>query len=372
MLNRLPSFVNTAHEYEPNKYSAHKIRDVFSAEKELRSEYGDTAIFMSALRYGENPPSRESEEYGDLYLDFDSEDAEESKLDCLKVVRYFTEDLDLDEQHINIFYSGSKGYHVLINACALGVKPTPYLRNIYKCIATFLRDHLDLKTLDMSIYSFGRLFRVPNSKHAKTGRHKIWLPLNTLAKRSHDYIQHLSLLRGNAPPRFLNVESPNPEHLAFFQKYREYHQKSSNTTLNHVGFHALPEELIAALPEGTPICIKDMLERFIVSGRRHETQARIITYFKSVGMDEDLVLQTIMDKVEANYPPSRLEEVEFKLKTALRTIYDSDQYSFSCAFARSLTSAETDPDKKVQCEGSQCALFIPCGNHTRRGGFKKP
>jgi hypothetical protein len=358
---QFPRFVNTAHQMGSDTFTRHKIRDFRSAEHELRKEYGDTGLYISALRYADEFPTRESEEFGDLYLDFDSPDPQKSRAECLRVAHFFTDDLDLDEQHLLIYFSGSKGYHLVVNANALGVKPMPYLRNVYQSIAIFLRDKLELSTLDLSIYSFGRLFRVVNTKHVSTGRFKIWVPLSTLDKRPHFYIEDLARKPGMVPPKFMRVDSPIPVHSDFFFTHVETHNQKKADLPVPRSFELLPEDKVGEL-EGYPVCISDILERFIVSGQRYPAQARVLTYLKAIGAEPQEAFDILMSAIRENYPPERVPEIELKLHTSVQSIYREDEYSFSCAFALSLTKFETDPARKVKCSGEGCPLYQTCGN----------
>ena len=53
--------------------------------------------------------------YGDLTLDFDSKDAEESRIDTVNALNKLVL-LGLDSESLRIYYSGQKGFHIVVPA----------------------------------------------------------------------------------------------------------------------------------------------------------------------------------------------------------------------------------------------------------------
>lgn len=123
------------------------------------------------------PPTADSDfdnapKYGDLYFDLDSEDIELAAEESTKLIGYFV-GKGVKEQHIKEYFSGAKGYHVLIPSEYI-MNPTPTLTHIlYKQIATALKNELSLSTLDTKVYDARRVFRIPGSVNSKTGMQKI-------------------------------------------------------------------------------------------------------------------------------------------------------------------------------------------------------
>lgn len=100
-------------------------------------------------------------------VSFDFDDAENPQ-NSLDDVRSFIKFLEIDEYVL--FFSGSKGFHLMIPFGYFGLAPTPELPYILRDLAKYLK--LTFETLDASIYNYNRKFRVPFSQHEKTGLYK--------------------------------------------------------------------------------------------------------------------------------------------------------------------------------------------------------
>jgi DnaB-like helicase C terminal domain/Primase C terminal 1 (PriCT-1) len=71
------------------------------------------------------------------------------------------------------YFSGNKGFHVLVPSCQFSYAPTSD-ENILKRMAMLIAGRFD--TFDRTIYNKTRIFRVPNSLNAKSGLYKVPLP----------------------------------------------------------------------------------------------------------------------------------------------------------------------------------------------------
>lgn len=99
-------------------------------------------------------------------FDFDAEDITDSLEDVRKFIQY----LDLEKNQYTLFFSGSKGFHLLIPFSLFDLSPSADLVLQLKDLAKYLKNHYP--TLDDSIYNYNRKFRVPFTKHEKTGLFK--------------------------------------------------------------------------------------------------------------------------------------------------------------------------------------------------------
>lgn len=86
----------------------------------------------------------------------------------------------IDGDDLLIFYSGSKGYHVGLPMALCG-SPAPSDR-VHRVAHKFAEAVAERQgvTIDSGVYDRVRLFRAPNSRHPKTGRHRRRLAFDEL------------------------------------------------------------------------------------------------------------------------------------------------------------------------------------------------
>ena len=97
---------------------------------------------------------------------------------------------ELDDDDILIFFSGSKGYHLGVPA-TWQPEPSPTFNLIARRFCLALAEAAGV-AVDSSVYSKTRLFRSPNSRHAKTGLHKRRLSYRELLHLKADAIADLA------------------------------------------------------------------------------------------------------------------------------------------------------------------------------------
>ena len=119
---------------------------------------------------------------GPLYFDLDGDLRtrrvyKELKRSVRAVINWFKQ-WGLTEQEIEIYFSGSKGFHVIIPEKVLDIKPSADLNRINKAIAMFLKTEIGVEHLDTGIYDRRRVLRLPGSVNFKTGLYKMPLPFD--------------------------------------------------------------------------------------------------------------------------------------------------------------------------------------------------
>lgn len=130
-----------------------------------------------------------------FFLDFDSTDPELARLDAIKAVNRLKE-YGVKENNIEVFYSGSKGYHIVVQLNKL-LDPQS-IKSI--AINKFGKD---LKTFDASLYDANQIIRVPYTKHPKSGLYKTPINIKTLTTSTTEKIKELA-------KDFDKLPDPNP------------------------------------------------------------------------------------------------------------------------------------------------------------------
>jgi len=131
-------------------------------------------------------------------FDFDGDDLEVVKADVQRFCEWFAVD------DIVVFFSGSKGFHVMVPWGYFPFEIGISLPLQLKDMAKELKEHYP--SLDTSIYNYNRKFRVPFSKHDKSGLYKNVIDLDMLIS-DIEYIKASCELPDNFD--FLEYIKPN-------------------------------------------------------------------------------------------------------------------------------------------------------------------
>ena len=272
-------------------------------------------------------------------FDFDSDDPQNS----LDDVRKFCEWLAIKD--IAIFYSGSKGFHVMIPFSYFPLVVSPDLPNQLKDIAKELKKFYP--TLDTSIYDYSRKFRVPFTRHEKTSRVKSFVPVEYINEWTLDTIIKYS--ENQKPFDFLadlDIDSPRNALDIFIDLWESVKRNSYAIEKEKAGTKEKPSPFEAY--DGK-ICIKKLLESRCDDVGRNNACMRIVNDFFRTGKTLGYAQDTIFKWAESNGLP-RLEAT-----TVINNIYERGaNYNFGCQddIKSSYCSAKCsiwkklDPDKR--------------------------
>lgn len=282
---------------------------------------------------------------------------EQSRVDAVKLIMFFRERFGLTEDEIRVYFSGSKGFHVLVNPIVLGIKPDKSLHRFFKLIATYLVSQLGLKSLDTSsIYGHGRMLRLVNSIHHKSGLFKVELTHEELKGDLNVVISELAKSpRGDIyPPDQLEYQLNVPANEWYLQKVYEYTeaQKLEDTKTT------VKDEILASM-EGIPACVQFVLDRGILkSGDRNKATMALASYYKGIGTSQSDTCKILVEwakKIPASMTSSGSSEVEASTISCVKTVYQEDKYRFQCAYIRSLHGEKNGRDyEAVPCGGRAC------------------
>jgi hypothetical protein len=113
-----------------------------------------------------------------VHFDIDRNDLDTALKDTRALVNRIVNIYRVDPVAIRIFFSGSKGFHIEIPAkCFGGFEPSADAHKRIKALAFRIAGNIEL---DPQAYDLTRLWRVPNTRNAKTGLYKIPLTYEEL------------------------------------------------------------------------------------------------------------------------------------------------------------------------------------------------
>jgi len=295
----------------------------------------------------------------DLAFDFDAGDEEEDGgLDGLiPSVLKLLDFCSLYEIPHQLFFSGGRGFHVVIPHTAFAQPLAEDNHLVNRRIAQLIQEETGDIHIDWAIYSNRRQFRLPNTRHQKTGLFKIALTRADLeAGRKH--ILQLAENPVTVPP----LPEGHCEYLAGLYALgaaRVRSQKrfvvdssrlkclpAARQSQPRVVFDDLGEAdyvVVAGLNELVhPPCIREALTTGVpdpATANRNQVSVLLASYLKAIGrkLDEstDFLVRHAL-KVLAPFSHSSPQEIAGSTRTAVTTVFRHDRYQFNCFTARRL------------------------------------
>lgn len=160
-------------------------RDFEKNKSDFIKSCGNIDVYQSAYYYA-NKDIDSCEIIGSPYLDFDGDietlDGWKKLTGEIKyVINYLEMELTISADELRIYFSGSKGFHIVIPEKLVGLKPAKNLNISFSYFAkgmAFIRTGKKIQValkdlLDFRIYDRRRLFRIPNSINSKLGLYKV-------------------------------------------------------------------------------------------------------------------------------------------------------------------------------------------------------
>jgi hypothetical protein len=158
-----PGFTREKINGQPNLITVEEAYD-------YAKKHDDTAIYSSVLQYN-SQHFDQAASLGPLYFDLDSDDLEISRSEAIRLVDYLLS--YIPESALRVYFSGGKGFHVECEPIALGISTTDDLIGIFRFIARTITDELALTTVDFNVYDLRRMWRLPHTRHQRSGLFKV-------------------------------------------------------------------------------------------------------------------------------------------------------------------------------------------------------
>ena len=310
-----------------------KIKDSFKRkiiiEKDKKEEaikkYDFIDTYSTIYEY-DNKDQDRANFIAPLYIDLDADDLirdyEKLKRDLMLLTRKLKIMFNLSDDNLQIFFSGSKGFHVLVPHEIFGLEYGREINNIYKSIAIELKSYTITKSVDTRIYDYKRLFREPNSINSKTGLYKVQVNLDDLRNMTYeDIIEYAS------QPK--EIRTPNKEFNdrsrkllnSFIEEIKERQRRTIN--------HKVAREMLTN-KELLP-CVKYILQNGAVKGGRNNTAMALASalYQRDLS-DEQKILDIMKEWNETKLDePLSDREIENTTRSAYRNVRDGRRYGCS-------------------------------------------
>lgn len=258
-----------------------------------------------------------------LYIDLDVDNLEKDykKLtrDVLLLCRKLKTMFHIDDSNIQIFFSGSKGFHILVPHTIFGIEPCRDLNDKYKMIALELKSYTITKSVDTRIYDTKRLFREPNTINSKTGLYKVQMTLSQIRDFTYE-----ELIERASEPQF--VERPNTEYnekanIAFDRLINDIRERQKKTINHKVARQMLENKEL--LP-----CVKYIIQNGAQKGGRNNTAMALASALfqrqpEDIDGIKDIMYTWNENKLDEPLPNNELEAT---IMSAYRNVRDGRRY----------------------------------------------
>ena len=234
-----------------------------------------------------------------LVFDFDSEAIEQAQKDAIVLLDRLSEIGVNVEDSVRVFFSGGKGFHVEVPLEGTDLTPEE-LKLVCSNIAS------GLETFDSKIYNTTRIYRLPNTKHNKTGLFKIELEPYDLYELTVDQIKDKAKEPINST--FTPVPANITERINKLKK-TDFVPKAPVKVSSEGGIRGLNEIDFTRCPTYIPRCIYALSKGVMVAGvgERSAVFLRLATFYRNQGMDKEVAYNTLkgIARLNANLYPEQ-------------------------------------------------------------------
>jgi hypothetical protein len=171
-------------------------RNIFIKRDELeakRREFNNTDFYCCIYEYKQT--CDEGPIRAPFYLDIDNhgtleneESYNEVKRDTILAVTALNSLYGIPRENMKVYFSGAKGFHVIVDPAVFGTTEDEKLNDIYYLIAQDIKKHTLFNNIDLR-YDRRRLFRVENTVNSKSGLYKIRITFQELMESTMELMK---------------------------------------------------------------------------------------------------------------------------------------------------------------------------------------
>lgn len=314
--------------------------------------------FASVQRYAKANQEPKENFWMPVFFDFDAaSDPGACIEDVKRVYNFMTDILGIPAQYLRLYFSGSKGFHLIVEPETMGIRPSHDLHLRVKKATMYLAEMLELKTYDPVVYSYRRVLRLPNSIHEKTKLFKIELTLAELA-RGIDWIKDTA--KNPRKPIWEDEPADVPGYedaMTFWDRICQEYDDVKELV------HLQPTHKIIDFGD-LPVCIKHLLglSELPKANTGNRTLLSMATYLKDAGKPEAeacAILIPWFTKLRNVGGAGDVRMLSAAAASTIKYVYHrgaedaarkENGYTFSCKYILGLSTTE----HKIPCVGIQC------------------
>ncbi len=348
------------------KWDRLKLESVDGWVKDAKAD-GSLHVWASIQTFHNDVVTTGEEYASDFYMDFDGANALEEALEDVCRAILWLEKEGINKSHIRCWYSGQKGFHLIVPRQLFGAMPHKSMHKYWRIIA----DKMKLETTDHGVYKTRSMWRVENTINtpkdsSKPSYYKIPLSIDEVFELSIPEIQSLAVKEQPSIPQKATKWAPVAVDL--------YDSAISKANIPLLESRWKTDFEIPQFKESPP-CIRGLLENGIFElGTLNMVMFRLSAYFKSQGLDRattnDLMKEwSVNIKAEhthnivgdrKNRDSTDLVAIHGQISYICTTVFANDNYGFSCAGILQIPGldvyCELDCKKKLE-EKIEITLF---------------
>lgn len=309
---------------------------------ETRKKFNNTDVYATVFSYNTENQNN-SDLFGPLYLDLDLDIKSESdylilKKDLVSIVTYLEQNYGIPNNYIKFYFTGKKGFHLLIPSQVFDIKPDKNLNTYYKEIAKELNLATMTNLIDTKIYDKKRLLRLPNSINGKTGLYKVPITYSQILSFSFEDIKEYAT---SPKPNVVVTVEACEKAINRFKQIKDTIEKPK------VNQNRKPIEIIDINEiDNLPDCIVNILKNGAVEGNRNNTTIILASALMQRGASYQDTLDLVTRWNDRTNEPALPEsEINITVASAYQQVQDGRRYG--CTSIK-----ECD-----LCVGRSCRLF---------------
>ena len=247
----------------------------------------DKDVYCTVYKY-ENTNIDSCNFIAPFYLDLDIDNIEENydKLirDLKILVNKIISEFHISINDIQIYFSGSKGFHIVIPETVFGFTPGRTLNKDLKKIATYLKAYTLTRCIDTKIYDYKRLFRLVNSINYKTGLYKVYVSYNDLLDMTYDDLKQYA----SAPVEYTII--PTQHNVKAEEAFNSLIERIDKKDKEKINMKVAREYI--KRKELLP-CVKYILQNGATNGQRNNSTIALANSLFQINYSKDEVTDII-------------------------------------------------------------------------------
>lgn len=298
-------------------------RNILVDSKSVKRYFGYRDYFISAARYDNDMVNHMKANdgkvagfNGKVWYDFIIIDVDERSPEKVSLfMQHLQINYGIQIDYCRLYFSGNKGFHILIPTPLFGFEPSKTLNlTIKKLVAKVSENILNY---DLSLYDKLQVYRLPHTQHSSSDLFKIPLYYNELGK-GYDYIAELAQKRRL---KFDYPEYPTESDKNLIELAEESEEASKKTAMNDVSDTIYTDRELHNIPQFRKRCILHMLNG-VGEGTRDEVAIRLAAHFKKERYPLEVVFGIMHGWNTLNNPPMTKEEIRAKVLSVFRSKFD--------------------------------------------------